>query len=87
MGRSVRPKGVGSRPGPEDISPALSTESAGAGVVGQPAGKPLYLCNPFVRSSLIKGSYKTIVVLPKYVDQREWVAVNRELSPALSTSH
>lgn len=48
------------------------------GVLGQ-SNKPLYLCNPFVRSALIKGSFKTIVVLPKFVDQKEWVAVNREL--------
>ncbi|KAK0569198.1 Maintenance of ploidy protein mob2 [Tilletia horrida] len=38
--------------------------------------KALYLCNPFVRSALIKGSFKTIVVLPKYVDVNEWIAVN-----------
>jgi MOB kinase activator 1 len=49
-----------------------SSTSLGAG------NKPLYLCNPFVRSALIKGSFKTIVVLPKYVDQKEWVSVNRE---------
>ena len=51
-------------------------------VLGQTSGKPLYLCHPFVRSALIKGSFKTIVVLPKYVDQREWVAVNRESQSA-----
>ena len=45
-------------------------------ILGNSGAKPLYLCNPFVRSALIKGSFKTIVVLPKYVDQREWVAVN-----------
>ena len=47
------------------------------GALGQ-SNKPLYMCNPFVRSALIKGSFKTIVVLPKFVDQKEWVAVNRE---------
>ncbi|EDP43425.1 hypothetical protein MGL_2435 [Malassezia globosa CBS 7966] len=26
--------------------------------------KPLYLCQPFVRSTLIKGSFRTIVALP-----------------------
>lgn len=52
--------------------------SSGAiGPGGQPVNKPLYLCNPFCRSSLIRGSFKTIVVLPKYVDQKEWIAVNR----------
>lgn len=45
---------------------------------GTPGGKPLYLCHPFVKSALIKGSFKTIVVLPKYVDQKEWIAVNCE---------
>ncbi|KAK0520961.1 Maintenance of ploidy protein mob2 [Tilletia horrida] len=49
-----------------------------ANYVTGPSGvpKPLYLCNPFVRSALIKGSFKTIVLLPKYVDPSEWIAVN-----------
>jgi hypothetical protein len=38
--------------------------------------KPLYLCSPFVESALVKGNFKTIVMLPKYVDVMEWVAVN-----------
>ncbi|KIJ17613.1 hypothetical protein PAXINDRAFT_111026 [Paxillus involutus ATCC 200175] len=38
--------------------------------------KPLYLCSPFVEAALVKGNFKTIVVLPKYVDVMEWVAVN-----------
>ena len=29
--------------------------------------KPLYLCQPFERITLIKGSFRTIVALPKYV--------------------
>jgi len=45
-------------------------------------GRPLYLCNPFVNSALVKGNFKTIVVLPKYVDIMEWVAVNSEHSLA-----
>lgn len=40
------------------------------------AQKPLYLCSPFVEAALVKGNFKTIVVLPKYVDIMEWVAVN-----------
>ncbi|KIJ25192.1 hypothetical protein M422DRAFT_216938 [Sphaerobolus stellatus SS14] len=40
------------------------------------AQKPLYLCSPFVEAALVKGSLKTIVSLPKYVDVTEWVAVN-----------
>ncbi|KAJ7741258.1 Mob1/phocein [Mycena metata] len=42
-----------------------------------PAQKPLYLCSPFVEAALVKGNFKTIVMLPKYVDIMEWVAVNR----------
>lgn len=38
--------------------------------------KPLYLCRPFVEAALVKGNFKTIVMLPKYVDIMEWVAVN-----------
>ncbi|KAJ7451611.1 Mob1/phocein [Mycena latifolia] len=41
------------------------------------APKPLYLCSPFVEAALVKGNFKTIVMLPKYVDISEWVAVNR----------
>ncbi|KAF9468640.1 Mob1/phocein [Collybia nuda] len=40
------------------------------------APKPLYLCSPFVEAALVKGNFKTIVMLPKYVDIMEWVAVN-----------
>ncbi|KAL7273345.1 Maintenance of ploidy protein mob2 [Rhizina undulata] len=40
------------------------------------APKPLFLCKPFVTSQLVKGSFSTIVVLPKYVDQGEWLALN-----------
>ncbi len=40
--------------------------------------KPLYLCQPFVRSTLIKGSFRTIVALPKYVHPYEWIAINRK---------
>ncbi|KAF8918973.1 Mob1/phocein [Mucidula mucida] len=38
--------------------------------------KPLYLCSPFADAALVKGNFKTIVMLPKYVDIMEWVAVN-----------
>lgn len=38
--------------------------------------KPLYLCSPFVDAALVKGNFKTIVMLPKYVDVMEWVACN-----------
>lgn len=38
--------------------------------------KPLFLCQPFVRTALVKGSFQTIVMLPKYVDLGEWLALN-----------
>lgn len=39
-------------------------------------GLPLFVCEPFVRTALVKGSFRTIVQLPKYVDQNEWIAQN-----------
>jgi len=45
-------------------------------VVPAAVSKPLYLCSPFVEAALVKGNFKTIVMLPKYVDIMEWVAVN-----------
>ncbi|ORX99435.1 Mob1/phocein [Basidiobolus meristosporus CBS 931.73] len=41
-----------------------------------PTPRPLFLSSPFVHSSLVKGSFKPIVALPKYVDENEWLAVN-----------
>lgn len=62
--------------------------SPGAELTGSPpnssGAKPLYLCQPFVKAALVKGSFKTIVAPPKYVDVNEWVAVNCEPVP---TSH
>lgn len=37
---------------------------------------PLFLCQPYVKTALVKGSFKTIVQLPKYVDYGEWLALN-----------
>ncbi|BFZ57492.1 Maintenance of ploidy protein mob2 [Savitreella phatthalungensis] len=49
----------------------------GATVAGGSAvNRPLYLCQPFVRTALVKGSFATIVALPKYVEQNEWLALN-----------
>jgi MOB kinase activator 1 len=42
----------------------------------QASNKPLYLSNPFADAALVKGNFKTIVMLPKYTDIMEWVAVN-----------
>jgi hypothetical protein len=38
--------------------------------------KPLFLCEPYVNSQLVRGSIQTIVILPKYVDVSEWLALN-----------
>lgn len=44
------------------------------------AGPPkLYLSRPFVEATLVKGSFKTLVALPKYLDVLEWVAMNSML--------
>lgn len=48
--------------------------------------KPLFLCKPFVTSQLVKGSFSTIVVLPRYVDQGEWLALNRVFPPNLTNN-
>lgn len=53
---------------PPPVPPSRTTSPA--------PNKPLYLCSPFVESALVKGNFKTIVMLPKYVDIMEWVAVN-----------
>ncbi|KAL6935410.1 related to CBK1 kinase activator protein MOB2 [Hanseniaspora guilliermondii] len=42
----------------------------------QPSLEAMFLSEPFVSTSLVKGSFKTIVKLPKYVDLKEWVALN-----------
>jgi hypothetical protein len=49
--------------------------------------KPLYLCSPFVEAALVKGNFKTIVMLPKYVDIMEWVAVNGVYRPLQRSQH
>ena len=36
----------------------------------------MFLSEPFVRTSLVKGSFKTIVHLPAYLDIGEWIAFN-----------
>lgn len=37
---------------------------------------PLFMCEPFIKTALVKGSYKTIVQIPMYVDHYEWLALN-----------
>jgi len=58
-------------PNANDGAPPASPSAPGPGIQ-----KPLYLCSPFVEAALVKGNFKTIVMLPKYVDIMEWVAVN-----------
>jgi len=58
-------------PNATDSAPPASPLATAPGVQ-----KPLYLCSPFVEAALVKGNFKTIVMLPKYVDIMEWVAVN-----------
>ncbi|KAF1797057.1 Mob1/phocein [Mucor lusitanicus] len=38
--------------------------------------KPLYLSSPQVNNMLVRGNFKTITELPKYVDINEWLAFN-----------
>lgn len=47
---------------------------------GSSPSKPLYLSNPHVNNMLVRGNFKTIVELPKYVDLNEWLAFNSKLS-------
>jgi MOB kinase activator 1 len=64
----------------EQPPPSPATQYTGAGANGDdPAAsgsRPLYLCQPFLKAALVKGTFKTIVALPKWVDANEWVAVN-----------
>lgn len=57
-------------------SAGVSGGGAGPGLSAD--GKPLYLCQPFIRAALVTGKYKSIIVLPKYVDINEWVAINSQ---------
>lgn len=63
--------------------PASGTPNTPA--TGRQTMRPLMLCQPFVKASLLKGSFSTIVVLPKYVDEGEWIALNGQSSlPSLA---
>lgn len=57
-------------------SPFMATTNGGSDVTAGADGRPLYLCQPFIRAALVTGKFKNIVVLPKYVDVNEWVAIN-----------
>lgn len=43
---------------------------------GSESQELMFLSEPFVRTALVKGSFKTIVQLPRYVDIGEWIALN-----------
>ncbi|EKM79245.1 hypothetical protein AGABI1DRAFT_113828 [Agaricus bisporus var. burnettii JB137-S8] len=83
FGRNRAPRGTRRSPTPgngrsQPPSPGASLSPSSPFFNNDAGGeqKPLYLCSPFVNSALVKGNFKTIVVLPKYVDVMEWVAVN-----------
>lgn len=76
------PRGPRRSPTPTSITSPSATSAADYMPPSSPSApvagtqKPLYLCSPFVEAALVKGNFKTIVMLPKYVDIMEWVAVN-----------
>jgi len=81
LGRSMTraPRGPKRSPTPTGTSSPTTEVAQPSQVPPSPGGapsKPLYLCNPFVQAALVNGNFKTIVMLPKYVDIMEWVAVN-----------
>lgn len=65
--------GLNGSNGSAGMSGAGGAGSAGAGAGAQ---KPLFLCQPFVRTALVRGSFQTIVQVPKYVDEQEWLVLN-----------
>ncbi|TFK52181.1 hypothetical protein OE88DRAFT_1711930 [Heliocybe sulcata] len=74
IGRSMKgaPRG-----GPNDHPPRRAgTPSSGPASPVSGTSKPLFLCSPFVEAALVKGNFKPIVMLPKYVEVNEWVASN-----------
>ncbi|KAH9969758.1 Mob1/phocein [Russula dissimulans] len=79
IGRSI-PR-AGSKPSKRSTTPTSATfpdpaPPSSPSAMAPGVQKPLYLCSPFVEAALVKGNFKTIVMLPKYVDIMEWVAVN-----------
>ncbi|KIL55968.1 hypothetical protein M378DRAFT_188620 [Amanita muscaria Koide BX008] len=73
--RGPRPKRSPTPTGPPPNAPnGIARERSPS--PGAKGNRPLYLCSPFADAALVKGNFKTIVVLPKYVDVMEWVAVN-----------
>lgn len=52
------------------------TEHEDKQVYMPPSQPKLFLSRPFVDAALVKGSLKTLVSLPRYLDVMEWVAMN-----------
>ncbi|KAG8931890.1 Maintenance of ploidy protein mob2 [Tulasnella sp. 418] len=57
-------------------TPTIPRRGSDAGRDERQDPPPLYLRQPFVKAALVKGNFKTIVMLPKWVDVNEWVAIN-----------
>ena len=76
IGRSARQKKE--QPGTRPAVPQLGNnhQQITQNNASQHLHRPLYLCQPFVRTALVKGSFATIVVLPKYIEHGEWLALN-----------
>ncbi|KAI8065104.1 Mob1/phocein [Gongronella butleri] len=55
---------------------AAKSKAVAASSANLPGNKPLHLCQPFVTNVLVRGNFKTVVELPKYVDVNEWMAFN-----------
>lgn len=75
MTRGQRPK-RSPTPTSSSFPPEITHPRPSPSSIASPDPKPLYLCRPFAETALVKGNFKTIVMLPKYVDIMEWVAVN-----------
>ncbi|KAF8220403.1 hypothetical protein L208DRAFT_1426887 [Tricholoma matsutake] len=61
---------------PTPTSATFPADALPPSLTPPPPPKLLYLCSPFVEAALIKRNFKTIMMLPKYIDIIEWVAVN-----------
>lgn len=59
-----------------DSNTSRNGSTSSQSLVGNNQQKPLFMCQPYVKTSLVKGSFQTIVLLPKYVDLGEWIALN-----------
>lgn len=75
LGGEHHPSGLQQKPSSSRLNGSGNAASAAA-LIQAGAQKPLFLCQPFVRTALVKGTFQTIVMLPKYVDAKEWIALN-----------